>query len=73
MASISYLAHFGPHGWLLRQTVRSMILVEAAELRTSRIITLRSAVLSPLIHSLFKSTRLAQKASRVDSCRGGEI
>jgi hypothetical protein len=65
MASITSLAYFGPHGSFYGQAVRSMILVGKAELWTT--------VSSPLIHSQFKATRLAQKASRVDSCRGAEI
>jgi len=73
MASISYLARSGPHGSFYGQAVRSMILAGTDEFKISRIRALRSAVLSPLIHSLFKSTRLAQKASRVDSSRGAEI
>jgi len=59
MASISDLAHFGPHGLVYGQAVRSMILAGTVELRLSRVRALRSAVLSPLIRSLLKTTRLA--------------
>ena len=41
--------------------------------RTSRIRAMWTAVSSPLIRSLFKSTWLAEKANHVDSSRGGEI
>jgi hypothetical protein len=50
-----------------------MILAGTVVLRTSRITALRTEVLSPLIHSLFKSTWLAFWASHVDSSRGAEI
>jgi hypothetical protein len=73
MASIAYLAHFRPHGLLLRLSVRSMIRARTTELRLSPVRALRSAVSNPLIHSLFKTTRLAFWASRVDSSRGAEI
>jgi len=53
--------------------MRSMILCGAAELNTSWIRALWTAISSPLIHDLFKSTRLAFWASRVDYCRGAEI
>jgi hypothetical protein len=71
--SISYLTHFGPLAWLLRLAVKSMSLAGRAVLRTSRIRALRTGVSSPLIRSLLKTSRLAQKASRVDSSRGAEI
>ena len=32
-----------------------------------------TAILRPLIHDLFKTTRLAFQASRVVCCRGAEI
>jgi hypothetical protein len=73
MASISYLAHSGPHRSLYGQAVRSMSLGGKAELRTSRIRAMWTAVSSPLIHSLFKSTWLAKKANHVDSSQGAEI
>ena len=65
MASISYLAHRGPHGWLLQLSVRSMILAETPESGLSRVRALWSAVSSPLICNSFKTTRLAFWASRV--------
>jgi len=33
MASISYLAHFGPHGWLLRLSLKSPVGVLRFECR----------------------------------------
>jgi hypothetical protein len=59
MASISDLAHFGPHGSLYGQAVGSTILAGTNELKTSRIRAMWTAVSSPLIHDLFKSTWLA--------------
>ena len=59
MASISDLAHSGPHGSFYGQAVRSMILAGTDELRASRIRAMWTAVSSPLICSLFKSTWLA--------------
>jgi len=73
MTSISCLAHSGPHGSFYGQAVRSMIFAGTDALRTSRIRAMWTTISSSLIRSLFKSTRLAQKASRVDCCRGGEI
>jgi len=59
MTSISDLAHFGPHGSLYGQAVGSTILAGTNELKTSRIRAMWTAVSSPLIHDLFKSTWLA--------------
>ncbi len=73
MALFFHLLHRGPHGQLYRQAVRSRILVEATELKTSRIRAMWTAVSSPLMRSPFKSTWLAKKANHVDSCRGAEI
>jgi hypothetical protein len=53
--------------------VRSMILAGTAELRTSRIRAMWTAISSPLIRSLFKSTWLAKGANHVDSSWGAEI
>ena len=58
-ALISYLAHRGPHGSFYGQAVRSGILVGTVELRLSWVRALRSAVSSPRIRSLLKTTRLA--------------
>ena len=52
-------AHRGPHGSFNGQAVRSMILARTTELGTSRKRALWTAISSPLIHDLFKSTRLA--------------
>ena len=59
MTSISYLAHSGPHGSFYGQAVSTMILAGTAELLTSWIRAMWTAVSSPLIRSLFKSTWLA--------------
>ena len=59
LASISSLAHCGPHGSFYGQAVRSMSLAGRIKLRTSRIRAVWTAISSPLIHSLFKSTWLA--------------
>ena len=59
MASISYLAHCGPHGSFYGQAVSTMILAGIAELGTSRIRAMWTAISNPLIRSLFESTWLA--------------
>src|ERR1700752_3778653 len=59
MTSISYLVHRRPHGSFYGQAVRSRILSGTTKLRTSRIRAMWTAISSPLIHSLFKSTWLA--------------
>ena len=52
MASISFLAHRGPHGSFYGQAVRTMILAGTNALKTSRIRAMWTAVSSPLILSL---------------------
>lgn len=60
-------------GWFYGQAVRSTILAGTAELWTSRIRAMWTAVSSLLIRSLFMSTWVAFWATHVDYCRGGEI
>jgi hypothetical protein len=73
MESISELAHRGPHGSFYGQDMRSIILSGTDELSISQIRALWTAVSSPLIRYLFKTTRLVQKTSRVVYSRGGAI
>ena len=73
MVSISFLAHFGPHGSFYEQAMRTMIPVGTTELWITRIRAMWTAIANPLIRSLFESTWLAQKASHVDWSRGAEI
>ena len=51
MASISYLAHRGPHGSFYGQAVRAMILAGTTQRGISWIRALWTAVSSPLIRS----------------------
>jgi hypothetical protein len=73
MASISYLAHPGPHGWRYGQSVRFVILPLTDKLSISRIRALWTAVSSPRISVPFKSTWLTFWASHVASSWGAEI
>lgn len=72
MTSVADLAYRRHHGFF-GQPLRSIVLLEATALNTSQVRAMRSAVSSILISVLFKTTRLAKKASRVDSSRGAEI
>jgi hypothetical protein len=65
MVMISSSTPLGLHGSFNGQAVRARILAETAELRPPRIRAKRTAISSPLIRSLFKSTRVAFWVNRV--------
>jgi hypothetical protein len=73
MASISFLAHSGPHGYFYGQAVRSMILVGANEVRISRIRAMWTAVLSPLNRSLSYILLDLKKRCQAFPSRGNSI